>query len=224
MGIALIKRKKYLYRIFLIALLLAELFIGFYISTFQAFNSAPIVLIAGYFLIALSLLIGRALCAKNNGAADLPPRSDGERDIEHDYYLLYTKNLNDPIAKRGIKIGFSLICITTVYICVLAVVIYANVVCKRVSNTSIAVVCVLSFLALILNKVQIVLTSDKILWNTALQNGLPALGLVGYMVVEWLILPVTFNFILCFSLMLLMIPVHLKFGWLSREFYKIYKK
>lgn len=51
------------------------------------------------------------------------------------------------------------------------------------------------------------LSDDKIFLSTALQNGLPAVGLAGYMVVERLLFPVTFNFIRCLSF----VPLMMKF-------------
>lgn len=220
------RNRKTVMRIIMIAVSVVTLILGFYISTFKSYDAGFVLSCVLYGVAVVSLYVFGVVCVKID-MEKLDANADsqgGERDIEEDYFLFYTKRLMDEEGKKGVKIGYALIALLFVYVGLLVFIIYSNVVCDSVRIRDIVVVCVVAAIVISANQTQICLTAKNKIISTLIENGALVVALTLYEIVEWIFLPVTFNFILVILFLLLLIPIHIKFGALSKAYYKIYRR
>lgn len=221
------RKRKTAARIAMIATAVILFIVGFYISTFTSYGVLFVLSCVLYAGLSIALYVFGALAASATLeiASNAPDEdNDDKRDPENDLFLFYTKNLRDGQGKLGVRLGYALIAFVVLYIALLVFIIYANAFCDNVRSGDIAVICATAFIATAANQTQICLTSKRVLASTLAENGALAASLILYITVEWIFLPVTVNFILITICLLILMPVHIRFGIVSREYNRIYKK
>lgn len=220
------KKQRIFFLITLILWCIGIFIIGFYISTIKSFCDFNLIVSCVLFAcLSLLLFVEGLYCLKfAKIVEDISENPQSGRSMKEDFVSFYAKTLKDENGRIGVKIGFAVLTVLFVYILFLSYVIFANIVCKNVDTVHIVIAVILGVLALTLNQIQIILTSRKIILFTIIENGLLLISLTFYIIIEWVFLPVTFNFILAILCVLLLMPIHLKFGAISKKLAEVYGK
>ena len=134
------------------------------------------------------------------------------------------KEPNDQEFHSRISINLTLFFSAFVYVGFIFFIIIANVVCKDIKWWHMLIVIVLALISLLFNYFKLIKYAPKNSKRFILEEASLLLSFIVYLVVEWWLLPVTFNILLVIFCSTLITPLHLTQIQLSRIYRQYYKK
>lgn len=222
------KKDRIIWFIILIVLEILIFLLGSYISVIIKQNNFYIYFIAEIILIIIfSILSWLFLYKKSNILGKLIDYSNEkvfiemEKDI-HNYYFDKDKINNNIKYKERVNISLASFFTILVYAFYLLFIMFTNFVCDHVGIIQFIIASILVLLTIYFNNKKLLKLKTNNKKQFLVENGFLLIGFIIYILVEWFILPVTFNALLIIFCFLFLIPVILTHKKIIEIFYEKY--
>lgn len=202
----------------------ASLFLGYYISVLKKGSISFFIVCTMEVLLGIALLIIEINVyikyLRGNEVEQVENIDRKDNRVYNDYMSYFTKKEGDEKLNARVAVNLALFFSSLVYVGFLLFIIVANVFCKDIRPTHIIIVSILAFLSMSANYLKWKKINRKNHKRLLIENGSLILSFLIYLIIEWVILPVTFNIWLVTFCSIVIMPIHIT----QMELAKVYKE